>query len=85
MTKNGKKKHTKTQTIGTATFSIPAGKTETVKLTLNAAGKTLLGAAHGHLNAQLTIRKSSPAPAATQTASVHLALRKATKMKKGKK
>ncbi len=84
-TKKGKKKHTKTQTIGTATFSISAGKTATIKIALNAIGRALLSAAHGHLNATLTILKSSPPPAATQTASVHLALQKATKTKKGKK
>ena len=84
-TKKGKKKHTKTQTIGTASFSIPAGKTATIKLALNGTGRALLSAAHGHLNASLTILNSSPSPAATHTASVHLALQKATKTKKGKK
>jgi hypothetical protein len=72
MTKRGRKKKTKTQAVGTASFSIPAGKTTTVELTLDAAGKALLGAAHGHLGAELTIAKSSPSPAQTQTKSVHL-------------
>ncbi|HEY7830946.1 MAG TPA: IPT/TIG domain-containing protein [Solirubrobacteraceae bacterium] len=84
-TKKGKKKHTNTHTIGTTTFSISAGKTATIKITLNAIGRELLSAAHGHLNATLTILKSSPSPAVTQTATVHLALQKATKTKKGKK
>jgi hypothetical protein len=84
-TKKGKKKHTKTQTIGTATFSISASKTATIKIALNAIGRALLSAAHGHLSARLTILKSSPSPAATQTANVHLALQKATNTKKGKK
>ena len=54
-TKKGKKQHSKTQTIGTAGFSIPAGSTTTVKLTLGAAGKALLKAAHGRLSASLKI------------------------------
>jgi len=80
---NGKKK-AKTETIGTASFSIPAGETVTVKLALTGAGKALLSAAHGHLSATLTILKSSPAPAATQTDGVHLVLQKAVKAKKSK-
>ena len=82
-TRKGKKKQTKTQTIGTATFSIPAGKTVTIKLKLNGTGRALLSAAHGRLGATLTILKTSPAPSNTQTKSVHLAQQKATK--KGKK
>jgi hypothetical protein len=35
--KTGKK--AKTETIGTSSFSIPAGKTVTVRLTLNATGR----------------------------------------------
>ncbi len=58
----GKHKHIKTQTIGTTTFSIPAGKSETVKLTLNGTGRALLSAAHGHLSATFTILKVSPRP-----------------------
>ena len=84
-TKKGKKKHTKPETIGTASFSISAGKTATVKLTLNAAGETRLSAGHGHLNGTLTIFKTSPSPSNTQTKSVHLVQQKATKAKKRKK
>jgi protocatechuate 3,4-dioxygenase beta subunit len=83
-TKGKGKKKAKAETIGTASFSIPAGKTVTVKLTLSGAGKALLGAAHGHLSATLTILKSSPTPSATQTESVHLVQQKAAKGKKGK-
>jgi alpha-tubulin suppressor-like RCC1 family protein len=79
------KKQAKTEAIGTAGFSIPAGKTATVKLTLNAAGKALLQAAHGKLSATLTILKSSPSPSSTQSVSVHLSQQKATKAKQGKK
>ena len=81
-TGKGKKRHTKTQTIGTATFSIPAGKSETVKLTLNGTGRALLSAAHGHLSSTLAILKSSPSPSKTQTENVHLAQQKAKKSKK---
>lgn len=73
--KRGKKKRPKTTTIGTAPFSIPAGKSATVALTLNAAGRALLRADHGRLNATLTILTSSPAPTRTQHVSVHLAQR----------
>jgi microcystin-dependent protein len=83
-TNHGKKKHTKIQIIGTMTFSISPGKTPTIKITLNAIGRALLSAAHGHLNATLTILKTSPSPSNTQTKSVHLTLHKATKTKKGK-
>jgi len=79
--KKGKK--TKTTTIGTTTFSVPPGKTATIKLELNAAGKALLSADHGRLGATLSILKSSPAPSQTHTDSVHLVQQKAHgKMKK---
>ena len=78
-TGKGKKRHTKTQTIGTATCSIPAGRSETVKLTLNGTGRALLGVAHGRLSATLTIFKASPSPSNTQTQGVRLAQQKATK------
>jgi hypothetical protein len=76
-TKGKGKKKTNTETIGTATFSIPAGKTATIRLKLNAAGRALLGAHHGRLSASLTILKSSPAPSQTHTESVRLVLQKA--------
>jgi hypothetical protein len=79
------KKKAKTETIGTAGFSIPAGKTAAVKLALNGAGKALLKAAHGRLSATLTILTTSPSPSNTQTDGVHLAQQKATKAKKDKK
>jgi hypothetical protein len=84
-TTKGKKKRFKTTTIGTAAFSIPAGRTATVTVTLNAAGKALLKSAHGKLSASLTILKSSPAPASTKRASVQLVQKTATKAKKQKR
>jgi hypothetical protein len=80
--KKGKK--AKTETIGTAAFSIPAGKTGVVTITLTAAGRTLLKAGHGKLSASLTIIKSSPSPTSTERASVTLVQKTATKAKKRK-
>jgi hypothetical protein len=60
-------------TIGTASFSVPAGKVEITKLTLNATGRALLGADHGRLNtASLTMAEIEPAPGQTQTKRVRL-------------
>jgi hypothetical protein len=68
----GKRMKTRSRTIGTATFSISAGKTATVKLELNAAGRELLRARHGRMSASLTILKSSPSPMQTKTEKVQL-------------
>ncbi len=81
--KHGKK--AKTETIGTAAFSIPAGKTGVVAIKLTTAGRTLLKAGHGKLSASLTILKSSPAPASTKRESVTLVQKSAVKAKKRKR
>jgi hypothetical protein len=81
-TKGKGKKKAKTRTIGTAAFSIAAGKTATIKITLNGTGGALLSAAHGHLSATLTMLKASPSPSTTQTQGVHLVQHKATKAKR---
>lgn len=73
--KKGKK--AKTVTIGEATFSIPSGKTTTIKLKLNTRGSALLSAAHGRLNAGLTILKLAPSPENTQLKPVQLVQQKA--------
>jgi hypothetical protein len=65
-------KSVKTTILGTVDFAIPAGKTATVKLTLNAHGRALLGEGHGRLNATLKILKSSPSPSQTRSESVRL-------------
>jgi hypothetical protein len=75
-TGNGKHKHTKTDTVGTASFSIPADSTTAVALKLNAVGRALLSADHGRLYADLTILKSSPAPSQVHTETVHLGQQK---------
>jgi hypothetical protein len=68
----GKRLKAKPETIGTAGFSIPPGKTATIDLALNKAGRTSLGAAHGHISATLTILRSSQAPSQTLTENVGL-------------
>lgn len=67
-----KAKKGKMETIGTVTFSINSGNTTIVELKLNAAGKALLNADHGRLNANLTVLKSSPAPSQGYTENVQL-------------
>jgi hypothetical protein len=62
----------RTRILGTATFSIAAGDTTTVGVTLDETARALLAAAHGHLNATLTIVKTSPTPSETQVHAVHL-------------
>ena len=80
--KGRKRRHSKATIIGTATFSIPAGKTATVELTLNPAGRALLGTDHGRLSASLTVLKSSPAPSQTHSQTVQLVQWKAAKARK---
>lgn len=70
--KKGKKTQSKTTRIATATFSISAGKTATVELKFNAAGRALLDAPQGRLSATPTILKSSPAPSQTHAENVQL-------------
>jgi hypothetical protein len=63
----------KLKTIGTAVFSIASGKRVSVIVKLNAAGRALLNAGHGGLNANLLLVKQSPTPFVSRTASVRLA------------
>ena len=70
------------KTIGTAVFSIVAGKRVTVKATLTHAGRVLLAADHGRLKANLLITRSSPLPVLAQTATVHLAPQPAARKRK---
>ena len=65
-------KKAKTETIGTASFSILAGNTKLIKVKLNGSGRALLRSAHGRLDATIDIAKSSPSPGKTETQSVHL-------------
>jgi streptogramin lyase len=68
--KKGKK--AKTETIGTVSFSIPAGETKLIKIKLQGTGRVLLRGAHGHLGAVLRIAKTSPVPSTAETRSVRL-------------
>jgi hypothetical protein len=61
------------KTIGTAVFSIAAGRTGVVSVRLNAAGRRMLGTHHGRLSASLLLVRQSPAPALAQSARVRLA------------
>jgi hypothetical protein len=63
----------KLKTIGTAVFSISSGKRVSVSVKLNAAGRALLAAGHGGLNASLLLVKQAPTPYVSHTASVRLA------------
>jgi len=76
---SGKRKHMTTRRAGSAVFSVPAGETVTVELVLSSLGHSMLAASHGHLGASLTISKSTPAPANSQTRSVVLVLAKGKK------
>ncbi|HEY3866164.1 MAG TPA: hypothetical protein VGL54_08780 [Solirubrobacteraceae bacterium] len=73
----GKRRRSRTISIGTTRFSIPPDKTATIELKLNSIGRALLGADHGRLSTSLRIVKSSPAPSHTYTDHVQLVLRKA--------
>ncbi len=76
------RKAANTETIGSGSFSIPPGKTRTIKVKLNATGRALLNAAHGRLSATLTILTSSVTPASKQTKSIRLIQAEAAKGKK---
>ena len=70
--RQGKPTTTRLQTIGRAAFSVRAGQTTAVTVTLNATGRALLNAAHGKLDALLTILRSATASSSNQTKAVHL-------------
>jgi hypothetical protein len=75
----GKKRPARKVRIGTASFSIAGDTSKTVKLDLNAAGRVLLRAGHGHLSAGLAILELAPGPKNTQTKTVQLVRRPAKK------
>ncbi len=68
----GAKTTTTTTTIGTVSFSIAGDETKTVKVDLNAAGRALLNADHGRVDASLQILELAPGPGNTQTKAVRL-------------
>jgi hypothetical protein len=62
----------KTMLIGTGSFSLPVEGTKIVRLKLDSVGRALLSAAHGRLNASLSILRLFPGPSAAQTEAVQL-------------
>jgi hypothetical protein len=73
----GKARHARTESIGTVSFSIAAGAVAMVKIMLDSTGRALLSIAHGHLNAALTILRTSPLPNKTLSQHIHLDLKTA--------
>lgn len=71
----GKPASTRLQTIGRAVYSLRAGQSKSVALTLDAGGRALLGAAPARLDALLTILPSGPGAARAPSRSVHLLTR----------
>jgi len=69
---NAKKHPARTVRIGAAGFSIQGDATKTVKLNLDATGRRLLSASHGHLRASLALLELAPKPESTQTKTVQL-------------
>ncbi len=67
--------------IASVRFSLAAGRVAAVKLALNASGRALLRAGHGHLAASLVVLKSAPAPTQARTAKVRLTRRRAAPAK----
>jgi hypothetical protein len=75
-TARDRKKRSRTIAIGTAKFSIVAGKAAMVKIKLDGAGRGLLHTAHGRLTARLAILELTPGPENTQAKTVQLVQRK---------
>ena len=82
-TGKGSDRRTRKHTIGTASFSIPPGRTATITLALNSAGRALLKSDHGPQGVSLTVLKRAPAPSAAHTYAVHLAQRRARGANRG--
>lgn len=72
----GKRAVSTTKTVGTAAFSIVAGKTATVAVKLDVVGRALLKKDRGRLDATLTILESFVGSTTTRRESVRLVLQK---------
>jgi hypothetical protein len=72
----GRKMSARAVKIGTVSFSITGDEAKTVKVMLTAAGRALLTADHGRLNASLMVLEPSPAPPQRQTEKVQLVQQK---------
>jgi hypothetical protein len=75
------KRRSRSKSIAAGSFSLAAGKVAAVKLALNASGRALLRAGHGHLTASLIVLKSVPTPTQARTAKVRLTRRRAAPAK----
>ncbi len=72
-TRPRKKRHPgKTEIIAISKFAVAPDTTAIIELKLNAAGRSLLKAAHGRLSASLTVMETSPAPSHIDKQSVRL-------------
>jgi hypothetical protein len=78
------KGRTRTVTVGSASFSVPGDETKTVKIDIDAAGRGLLDADRGRLNASLAILELPPSPENTLMETVRLINQK-THVKQGKR
>jgi hypothetical protein len=67
------------RTIASGAFSLLAGRTAAMALTLNRLGRKLLHDGHGRLGARLAIVRTLPGPAQARTASVRLTLQRGGK------
>lgn len=81
--KKGRK--AKMETIGTAAFSIAPGKTATINLRLNAAGRALLKADRGRFRASLELLELAPGPGRTKSETVQIVKQKAAGVRTLKK
>jgi hypothetical protein len=70
------------ETVGGASFSIPAGKTSVIELKLNTVGRALLQTIHKQLDATLTILNSLEPASQAQTDNVHLVRQTTTSAKR---
>jgi hypothetical protein len=66
----------KTEIIAISKFAVAPDTTAIIELKLNAAGRSLLKAAHGRLGASLTVMETSPTPSHIDKQSVRLTQRR---------
>ena len=64
---------TRTESVGSVSYSLLAGHSERLSVKLDALARTLLGAHHGRLKATLLIARTVPSPAKATSASITLA------------
>jgi hypothetical protein len=72
VTRRLSKRSLQVKTIGTARFSIAAGRSAVIKVKLNAAGRRMLSTHRGRLSASLLLVRQAPSPLLAQSARVQL-------------